>query len=537
MRYTISLLTLAGLLAFAASTAWAGVNTQAISSARSVDQAQAAYDQAAQAVVTPADELTLNKAYVHTMARLGQPKVAYDQAQLVIKADPADSTAWAVVAYVQADAGQTMPALEAITHVRPDSGRFATRTVGQLLALFDTRVDSRDTDPGLLDSLTALRHDFRNDSVFTDAYNQAADTYGAQAQTPPPDQAPGEAYQGEGDNQGTDYVGETNTVEQPFNNDYFGNEYYPAQSMVNYDLGGYGNWPWWGGGVIVSGGDGDFDRDDFHHHHHWANSSSARSSPADRMPQVVQDQFTGRRAERQGSTASTGFTMTNAPVSQVGAGSITPDFASGNIQPNFASGNILPNFTNAAGGATTPMGVTRTTFAPVGGTGMVSSASVSAWARGQATIQNSGAVRSRSLRNRDAGTSSGGSGNDVIRARAVRASSVSGTTGGGSGVVSVPAFRTVPADTSASRVITVSPPATVHFSNSAYMRGNSFSRSGGRNYYTGYSAPMRTSAAPSGGYYQSPGGSYRGAVSTPGASTINAQPSFSRHGSGRGGRR
>jgi len=408
--------------------------------------------------------------------------------------------------------------------------------------MFDTRVDSRDIDPALQDSLTALRSDFRNDNVFTDAYNQAADTYGAQAQAPPPDQAPGEAYQGEGTNQGTDYVGETNTVEQPFNNDYFGNGYYPAQSMINYDSGGYGGWPWWGGGAIVSGGfvgGDDFDHDDFHHHHHWAGSSFARISPADRMPQAVQDQFTGHRAERQGSTASTGFTMTNAPVSQVGAGSIMPDFASGSILPNFASGSVMPNF-NGAGTTATPMGVTRTTFAPVGGTGMVSSDSVPAWARGSALMQNSGAIRSRSLRSRDVGTGGGGSGNEAIRARVVQSPSLSGTTGGGGNTVNVPAIRTVPADTSGSRVITVSPPATVHFANSAYMRGNSFTRSNvssGRSYYTGYSTPMRSSAASSGNYYRSSGGSYRGAVSTPTTSGMSARTAFVHPSFGRGGRR
>ena len=95
---------------------------------------------------------TVDDAYVRRMVEFNLPDLAESQAQNLVKVDPANDVARAVIAYTQGRRGQAVEALGTIVQAaggdRPVTDPFVLRTAGQLVAWYDTRADKAQIQHG-----------------------------------------------------------------------------------------------------------------------------------------------------------------------------------------------------------------------------------------------------------------------------------------------------------------------------------------------------------------------------------------------------
>jgi hypothetical protein len=161
----------------------------AITRAQDPSAVVAAY---AQAVAAEADKDEADQAMVERMIELGAPDLAYAQAQALLKEDPDNAKAWAVVAFYNARQAELEDAIWAmIKAVKADPDDAFTQTVaGDLLAWYD----SQEQLPGFADrsmqlALAAIRIELRDELAFERAYAGAREAYKGETELAEPEQA------------------------------------------------------------------------------------------------------------------------------------------------------------------------------------------------------------------------------------------------------------------------------------------------------------------------------------------------------------
>jgi hypothetical protein len=208
-------------------------------------------------------------AFVSKMVDFGMPELAFHQAEAVVKADPGNGTAWAVLAYVSARQSKMPDALSDIVQAgqRTPGDAFVQRTAGELLAWYELNFTKVTIPSDSKVSLDALRKRFADQKPFVEAYQQAKDALTNQAAAPAPQQpAPPPAEQPTG------YAPDSGQYEYPpVTVVYPADNYYVSSNpWLTCEPAYYTDWWWqpygffWGPSFFP--GSAFFDRDDFHHH-------------------------------------------------------------------------------------------------------------------------------------------------------------------------------------------------------------------------------------------------------------------------------
>jgi len=155
----------------------------AIGNAPDPSSAVAAY---AKGAAADPDGVTLERAYVMRLVKLGLPELAEAQARDLSKRRPDDGMAMAVVAYTDARKGNTTAALQEILIADRQAGDdpFVQRTAAQLLAYYDYKADHPRMDASVRAQLEQMRTKLRKTADYAEVYNKAADAYASE----PPDQ-------------------------------------------------------------------------------------------------------------------------------------------------------------------------------------------------------------------------------------------------------------------------------------------------------------------------------------------------------------
>ena len=125
------------------------------------------------------DATPVQTAYVQRMTEFGLPEMAESQARMLVSRDSNDGLAWGVVAYMDARRGQSPAALAEIVQavkLAPDD-EFIQRTAGQLTAWYDSQADQAQVPDSLKSAVASLKSSLGNDSAFTDAYQEALESF------------------------------------------------------------------------------------------------------------------------------------------------------------------------------------------------------------------------------------------------------------------------------------------------------------------------------------------------------------------------
>jgi hypothetical protein len=160
-------------------------HTQAIRDAQDPSVAVAAYARAV-AEIGPDGTIpqSLLEAYVHRMVQFYLPDAAYQQARMLVDANPDDGIAWAVMSFVAARRGQMAEALADTVQAasRMPDNRFVQETAGQVLAWYD--LNKPTVSDSLRSSIERIRKDLQGQQSFAQAYQDATnDLQGSGAQS------------------------------------------------------------------------------------------------------------------------------------------------------------------------------------------------------------------------------------------------------------------------------------------------------------------------------------------------------------------
>jgi hypothetical protein len=261
---------------------------QAIQQSADPSAAVSAY---ANAFAEDHSNVKVQEVFVDKMVELGLPELAFHQAEGVTSMDPADGTAWGVLAFVNARRNLMPEALSAIVQAvdRSPSAPFVQRTAGELLAWYDHgSAGVKGIDP-LKAPLEKVRTALSGQAQFTDAYNQAKAVLDkqpaagaespqpplatAQPPTPPSEAAPsaevdGGAYAAYPPVETNIYVADSGYVDQT---PWLTAEpaYYPADYGDVWSPWWYPCGTFWGPSFFFGGSLAFFDFDDFHHFGHF----------------------------------------------------------------------------------------------------------------------------------------------------------------------------------------------------------------------------------------------------------------------------
>jgi hypothetical protein len=146
--------------------------------ARAPDPSAAIEAYAAGARAAP-QSIPLRQAFMQRMIALGVPQMAEVQAQDLVRENPQNGLAWAVLAYAHAARGTTTLSLQDIVSAvqnAPDN-LFVQRTAGQLLAWYDTTADWSQVPQTLQSALDQLRTRLTDNPAYARAYQAARSEY------------------------------------------------------------------------------------------------------------------------------------------------------------------------------------------------------------------------------------------------------------------------------------------------------------------------------------------------------------------------
>lgn len=125
--------------------------------------------------------VVVEDAYVRRMAEFGLPELAEMQAQDVLRRDPNNDVARAVVAYVLGRRGQAVDALANIAQAaggdRVVADPFVLRTAGQLVAWYDTQADKTQVPEQVRAELDGMRQKLGTQETYAQAYAAAKEAY------------------------------------------------------------------------------------------------------------------------------------------------------------------------------------------------------------------------------------------------------------------------------------------------------------------------------------------------------------------------
>ncbi len=133
------------------------------------------------------DSAALRQAYVQQMVHLRAPELAYQPAAELVKLDPKDGLAWALMAQMQAKVGEYVGALQDIVKAVQNApeDRYVQARAGELLAWYDHQTSLPDVPGSLKKALSDVRPELNTRPTFVSSYQELKEVLAGGVGPPP----------------------------------------------------------------------------------------------------------------------------------------------------------------------------------------------------------------------------------------------------------------------------------------------------------------------------------------------------------------